>query len=123
MQGTRRIWPRLIRNLAMRWIQWNGALGFGGNGFQLFSFVVCRHLDTLSKLRTIWLPAPLVCPGTSSYYLMVTFLPDGRRGNPCRYICIGASLLGVCSIVCIEIGSARLSLLLVRTHTDLTVLF
>ena len=63
-------------------MQWNGALGFGGNGFQLVSFVVRRHLDTLSKLRTIWLPAPLACPGTSSYYLMVTFLPDGRGGDP-----------------------------------------
>src|SRR4051794_7502718 len=102
---------------------WIGDDGWVSDGkFMLFRSAVGLRPGALSKLRTVWLPALLACSGTSSCRLMVTFLPGRKRCYSCGCLCIVASLLGVRSIVCIGIGSARLSLLLVRTRTGLTML-
>ena len=115
-------YPRRLKRASSAWHEMGGVGWDGGNRFSLFRSAVGLHPDALSKLRTVWLPAPLAYSGTSSCHLTATFLLGRRRGCSCGHLCIGASLLDVRSIVCIEIGSARLSLLPVRTRTGLTML-
>ena len=83
--------------------------------------MVGLYLDALSQWQTVLLLAPPIYSGTSSCYLTATFLLSRKIYYSYGYLCIVVSLLGIRSIVCIEIGNTRLSLLLIYTYTSLTM--
>ncbi len=88
----------------------------------LFRSAISLHLEALSKLRTVWLPTPLVYSETGFCYLIVTFLLNRKRYYSYRCLYIRASLFDVRSIIYIEIGSNRLSLSLIYIRTNLIML-
>ena len=89
--------------------------------FVFMSVITLRRVG-LWLLQTVLLPVRLPGSGSSFDRLMVTFLPGRRICCLCGCWCIAASLSDVSSTSYIERGSALLSLLLVRIHTDLSAL-
>jgi hypothetical protein len=88
--GTVSPYPWRLKRAYSAWHKIRGVSRVEDGAISLFRSAVGLYPDAPSKLRTVWLPAPLAYSGTSFCHLMATFLPGRRRlrvSQKRSYIC------------------------------------